>query len=103
MVHNVYGHITDKQLGEFYIEIQRLQLEKERVRIVAMGAIFMFFAFIVIGFILFMIKILLVGQFLLLLIAVLIILIIATFPYIRSLKKEEAILDQMKLRLESKN
>ena len=99
MTHNVYGHITDRRLGEFFIEIQRVQFEKERVRLSAMGSVFMFFSFLLVGSILLTLQLLSITEFLVLLIATLIILIIATYPYVKSLKREEELLDQMSEKL----
>ena len=99
MIHNVYGHISDRKLGEFFLEVQRIQLEKERVRLAAMGAIAMFFTFLVVGPILFILGMFTLSEFLALHFVGLAILVIASYPYVRTLQKEENVLARMENKL----
>ena len=97
-----YEQIATSDLGQIYVRIQEIQLLKQRAELPAFGSVFMFFAFMVVGPVLFVIKEITLGQFLLLLTAALVIFIIASAPYIASLKREQHALQELHKNLNKK-
>jgi hypothetical protein len=89
-------NVTIEEITCVDIDLQKIYLERDRVSMIAKAATQMFFLFLLVGLIGVLKAFFTVQDFSLLLFIGITILLIATQPYIKSLKKEERFLDSIK-------
>jgi hypothetical protein len=89
-------NITVEEVTNADIDLQKIYLERDRVSMIAHAATQMFFLFILVGLIGVLKAYFSVQDFTLLLFMGVAILLIASHPYIKSLKKEERFLESVR-------
>jgi hypothetical protein len=95
----VDDNVTVEDITDVDIDLQKIYLERDRVSMVATAATQMFFLFLLVGLIGVLKQFFTVQDFSLLLFIGITILLIATQPYIKSLKKEEHFLESIRSKL----
>lgn len=92
-------NITIEEITSIDIDLQKIYLERDRVSMIAKAATQMFFLFLLIGLIGVLKSFFTVRDFGLLLFIGIAILLIATHPYIKSLKDEERFLESIRAKI----
>ncbi|MGM5483422.1 MAG: hypothetical protein ACQER9_00725 [Nanobdellota archaeon] len=95
-------NLTVEEVTPADIEMQKLYIERDRVKAISNAATYMFFIYILVGLIGILKSFFSVQEFLLLLVMAIAILLIASYPYTRSLKKEQIFLNKIEKKLDNK-
>lgn len=85
------------------IRMQKLYLERDRVFMIAQAATYMFFLYLLVGLVGLLKDYFKIGQFFMLLFMGIIVLLIASYPYMKSLMDENHFLDVLESKVKNKD
>jgi len=85
------------------VKLQQLYLERDRVFMIAQAATYMFFIYLLVGLVGILKEIFTIQQFFFLLFFGVLILLIASNPYMKSLKEEKEFLDLIESKISKSN